>query len=1608
MDLDATGADISGESQINLSPSSGLDPTRMVRYVPTAATAIYPNVVEPITTPLSVTAQPEVPTAKPLQIVPVVGQNTQKTLDMVQNTPIAPQPRATDFSAQSRRVQPAPQQYDYENAPKPPGTSQGMFGTDRPNLPQYDPNMDPAEVQKQILRSQADQQLYKANDPFRQLFVRGAAEKNAAEAAEKFGEIKKIEQRQQQERDVRDAAANYGSRVGPNATAETVVNDLIRRYTAGGDDAVQARDALIGLGRKDQVEAFYPAFIAGMKDRKDFGDDITKKLDAAVSDEDYRRKREEIVRDATHAPSGSVFNIPKSKGEWDAKGPKRKEDARRAGVMLDQEEQRRANETNFVPETNKELATTYAGKATFYDGTPMPGVKGVTRQADLANGGQLPNGSHDLRGYGKDWGAFTADARKNYDEAIERVLPKGERAKYNGLARIYEGATHDAKGNALPRNEINTNPNMLQGLQEVLTAELRESANAGANASMMGLELKNRGWVQNKIDDLIKNFAGVKGVLTGHEGKYLTKLTQGEKRDVLEFLMAHTTRDVASRIAGPVREAGMKGARPEELGLEKTLLNSPEVQTAHAYGRDRQVQTMSNWYSIIGDNNRYVVGDNDAAKNIVGAKRTPIPASQLPGLSPELFNPPPAATNAPGGSGGPAAPGVPSSVPATPGRGGGSEDFWKDRPGGSGTTGPRSMLDFLNPVSTAHAEAAPPSPNLEQADKDLKLSPQERNLYEFHLHNLTGTGGVDNPDGSRSSLYQVGVEHNGKQYNIPTVFDGKILPVNEAVDRVKKIGWDKFPSYASPQEAEKRYQAMHAYMDKDTGDYLSRRRQSTSYSGNVGALTPEALQAAGQARLAPIPPTVPTPQAPGGPGTSGTPAAAQAPRGSRGGGTFSQGVPSSGFPAHVNGNQVARTVYGTAGQTAQNVTNNPVIANNSAIVATSSAQSESAFNPNESHDNKTGYGLYGHRGDRLTEMRKFAGTKPGEPIPPNVQTSFYVREMSRAADTDPFIAQVMRNPNATAEDLTRVQMRMERPEGFKLGREEEAPSWNKRLANTRALMAGDQSAAVAALVAVAPVAQPATGGLLNPRVARETIRQKAQEVGGDRAMATFIPPAAATGGLLVGGPVGAVVGGAAGQTMVEGLTKSPGERNLTGAAVRGAVEALPMAIPGVGPLAMGARVATGAAGQGGLKWWEGGDADEITAATLMGGAGAVVGEAFGQSLGMVGHRLWSSYSKAAQAELLDVGRTLATQEPKIKDATGKLVENLVYTKAAERAKQMGQDVDHLAYAWNNTARPHAQGGPAVPPNVGEAVTQRPGGVAQLREGRTLEEIKQEVGQAPKPTVTNAPQFTHDPTKIVGTGDVPNTQVFRDAAQVAKDRMTGPAKGWDDVWKNVTQARTDLLTKWREAAGMQEGPGKQEAMKAYRALADHIRGQQEEIVRKLIPDKAKADALLNHLNVTSNAYRKAVLAGGDDIVQVIAQGGRKGREAQAAFDELGSKDPAAEQMLDALVTLHKTANKVKAGAASAGFAGSFLTGAAHLPLLGTPATAILGVYGATKSWQLLRAWMVSRGSGNPVKFNDLVRRARGAKMPVRGAQLGAGLGAVAAPAVIPSAIEAIAP
>jgi hypothetical protein len=119
--------------------------------------------------------------------------------------------------------------------------------------------------------------------------------------------------------------------------------------------------------------------------------------------------------------------------------------------------------------------------------------------------------------------------------------------------------------------------------------------------------------------------------------------------------------------------------------------------------------------------------------------------------------------------------------------------------------------------------------NLDAAHRELTLTAQERALYERHLDNLYGPGGIDHPSGDRYTVLPVSIEGpDGRTYLVPTVFNGRSLEPDtpehrRAIDDAG--GLSAFPSYATREEADARYNAIYEHMGRDAQAYRRGRRQ---------------------------------------------------------------------------------------------------------------------------------------------------------------------------------------------------------------------------------------------------------------------------------------------------------------------------------------------------------------------------------------------------------------------------------------------------------------------------------------------------------------------------------------------------------------------------------------------------------------------------------------------------------------------------------------------------------------------------------------------------------------------------------------------------------------
>jgi len=96
----------------------------------------------------------------------------------------------------------------------------------------------------------------------------------------------------------------------------------------------------------------------------------------------------------------------------------------------------------------------------------------------------------------------------------------------------------------------------------------------------------------------------------------------------------------------------------------------------------------------------------------------------------------------------------------------------------------------------------------------LNMTPQEQYLWSHHTGNVD-LGGYQQPTGGHSSLYATTQGIDDRTYVLPTIYDAQPVEPDEALRRAMAAGIDKFPSYATLEEANARYNRMHDFMEND-------------------------------------------------------------------------------------------------------------------------------------------------------------------------------------------------------------------------------------------------------------------------------------------------------------------------------------------------------------------------------------------------------------------------------------------------------------------------------------------------------------------------------------------------------------------------------------------------------------------------------------------------------------------------------------------------------------------------------------------------------------------------------------------------------------------------
>lgn len=416
-------------------------------------------------------------------------------------------------------------------------------------------------------------------------------------------------------------------------------------------------------------------------------------------------------------------------------------------------------------------------------------------------------------------------------------------------------------------------------------------------------------------------------------------------------------------------------------------------------------------------------------------------------------------------------------------------------------------------------------------------------------------------------------------------------------------------------------------------------------------------------------------------------------------------------------------------------------------------------------------------------------------------------------------------------------------------------------------------------------------------------------------------------------------------------------------------------IPGTGLLPVAGRVITAGTGGGAEEYLRGGTPGQVFNAAAGYALGAGIGEAVMGAIGTAGAKAFTALSDVDKASNVAAFKVLAEQKPRIMQADGTTIENTAYTAAKKTVEKAGIDPERAAYGYNAAVK--------NPQTAGEAFAQRPGKIEERRVGAELDKIEQKVGAlTPAATPAKMQQIAssiESPTKTLSTqgGKVPLTlQGVAEEAARTMNPPGKPAQNFGELVRNFGQARSDLLKMQAEtelAILRNPAAGLSKEKEGYRIMGDHVRAQQEKVIRGLLPPK-QADALMQHWKNLDTRYYNAVKAGGvnGDIVDTIAKGGAEGVNAKAAFKALAGNDPTAERVVNALVAAKSRLGSSVAGPKSALSILAAGTGALHFAF-GPVASSALGVITAVKLGQTVKDFMAQKAAGKMVTLKDLVMR-----------------------------------
>jgi hypothetical protein len=385
----------------------------------------------------------------------------------------------------------------------------------------------------------------------------------------------------------------------------------------------------------DKAAALAPQVIAAIGGHLDNAQTAFDSLSGMENEGQYQAKIKELRTNGTLTDLESAgLKLPPTFDAFKAAAPSEALALRNARASLNAQGQAIEARNTYQNMETKE-AGTYVNRQKSIYGDPLNGGT-YARNAASGTAGQIFNNMPTVDTLGRGGVLGDETLRKQFSEDFKNAMPAAAFEKMREFNRTYTLGTTDAKGNVLPPDKINTNPNVQQGITEGLTSMLR-GPTGSANAGMMKIELTKRGWSQTAIDGILTNYAGVMNTLfTNADRPYLSEQTQRQIRDVMDVLKTYNDQSLGDRGAQIARRAGAAGFGADALGLAQSE-SSGAINDAIEEGRQAQIAAMKPYFQPIGGGDGvWQLGAQRPGAGPISLPPGSQPANQIPGAQPLL------------------------------------------------------------------------------------------------------------------------------------------------------------------------------------------------------------------------------------------------------------------------------------------------------------------------------------------------------------------------------------------------------------------------------------------------------------------------------------------------------------------------------------------------------------------------------------------------------------------------------------------------------------------------------------------------------------------------------------------------------------------------------------------------------------------------------------------------------------------------------------------------------------------------------------------------------------------------------------------------------------